>query len=277
MTWLETIVLGVIQGLTEMLPISSSAHMRLASALFFDADAGASFTAVTQLGTEAAVLLYFASDIGRMLKAWFLGFRDKAVRATVEYRLAWYVIIGTIPIVVLGLLFKDEIRDQARNLWLVSASLIAFGLLLGVAERLGSKTRSYDTFTRKDAVLLGFAQAGALIPGVSRSGATMTAGLFLGIDRAVAARYSFLLAIPAVLGSGLYSLPDAFAPSSVGLIPTTAQMVVATVIAFGVGLAAVHWLLKWVAKHSVYIFVWYRVALGVFVIALLSSGLIDAT
>ncbi|TQL78134.1 undecaprenyl-diphosphatase [Stackebrandtia endophytica] len=277
MTWLETVVLGVIQGLTEMLPISSSGHLRLASALFFDADAGASFTAVTQLGTEAAVLLYFAKDIWRLAKAWVVGIWDKPTRQTTDYRMGWYVIIGTIPIVVLGLLFKDAIRDQARNLWLVAASLILFGLLLGAAERFGGKQRGFDDFRLKDGLLLGVAQAGALIPGVSRSGATITAGLFLNIDRAVAARYSFLLAIPAVLGSGLYSLPDVFEPAGAGLIPSGAQMIVATVIAFLVGLAAVHWMLRWVERHSVYIFVWYRVIVGVLIMILLSTGVIDAT
>lgn len=277
MTWWETIVLGVIQGLTEMLPISSSGHLRLASALFFDADAGASFTAVTQLGTEAAVLLYFARDIGRFIKAWILGFGNREIRSTTDYRMAWYVIIGTIPIVVLGVLFTDQIREQARNLWLVAISLIVFGLLLGAAERFGTKQRGFADFRLKDGILLGLAQAGSLIPGVSRSGATITAGLFMGIDRAVAARYSFLLAIPAVLGSGIYSLGDVFEPSGAGLIPSGPQLAVATVIAFFVGLAAVHWMLQWVARHSVYIFVWYRVALGLFVIALLSTGAIEAT
>jgi len=277
MTWLETIVLGVIQGLTEMLPISSSGHLRLASALFFDADAGASFTAVTQLGTEAAVLLYFAKDIWRLAKAWVVGMWDKPTRQTTDYRMGWYVIIGTIPIVVLGLLFKDAIRDQARNLWLVAASLILFGLLLGAAERFGKKERGFDDFRLRDGVLLGIAQAGALIPGVSRSGATITAGLFLNVNREVAARYSFLLAIPAVLGSGIYSLPDVFEPAGAGLIPSGAQMIVATVIAFLVGLAAVHWMLRWVARHSVYIFVWYRVIIGVFIMILLSTGVVDAT
>jgi undecaprenyl-diphosphatase len=216
MTWLEAIVLGIVQGLTEMLPISSSAHLRLTSALFFEEDAGASFTAVTQLGTETAVLIYFWKDIVRILVAWWKGLWNKDLRGETDYRLGWYVIIGTLPIVFFGLVFQDAIRAGARNLWLVSFSLIFFGLLLALAELVGRKTRTWDDFRLKDGLILGFAQAGALIPGVSRSGGTITAGLFIGLDRAVAARYSFLLAIPAVYGAGILSLGDVFEPATEG-------------------------------------------------------------
>jgi undecaprenyl-diphosphatase len=277
MTWFEAIVLGVVQGLTEMLPVSSSAHLRLTSALFFEEDAGASFTAVTQLGTETAVLLYFWKDIVRILVAWWKGLWDKEQRGETDYRLGWYVIIGTLPIVFFGLIFKDAIRDGARNLWLVAFSLIFFGLLLALAELVGKKNRTWSDFRMRDGLILGFAQAGALIPGVSRSGGTITAGLFIGLDRSVAARYSFLLAIPAVFGAGILSLGDVFDPATEGSVPSGAQMLVATIIAFFVGLAAVHWMLKWVAKHSVFIFVWYRCILGVAVIIMLETGYLQAT
>ncbi|AUS81058.1 undecaprenyl-diphosphate phosphatase [Actinoalloteichus sp. AHMU CJ021] len=277
MTWVEVLVLGIVQGLTEFLPISSSGHLRIVSELFFDADAGASFTAVTQLGTEAAVLVYFAGDIGRLVTTWFRGFRDTEVRRTADYRLAWYVIIGSIPIGVLGLLFADQIRTTARNLWLIATMLVVFGILLGLAERIGRQRRSMDQLTGRDAVAMGFAQSLALIPGVSRSGGTITAGLFLGLDRPTAVRFSFLLAIPAVVASGLSELPEVFEEGGPGLQPTGIQMVVATVIAGVVGYACIAWLLRFVERHSVYLFVWYRIALGCLVLGLLATGVIDAT
>ena len=248
MTWLEVIVLGVVQGLTEFLPISSSAHLRIVSEVFFGRDAGAAFTAVTQLGTEAAVLVYFARDIGHLLLTWFRGFRFPAVRATPDYRIASLVIIGTIPIGLLGFLFEDQIQTAARNLWLIATTLVVFGLLLGLA------------------------QAMALIPGVSRSGGTITAGLFLGFTRQAAVRYSFLLAIPAVVASGIFQIPDVFAGDG----PSGAQMLVATVIAFGIGFASIAWLLRYVERHSVYLFVWYRVALGALLFVALGAGWLAA-
>ncbi|MDG4766257.1 undecaprenyl-diphosphate phosphatase [Solwaraspora sp. WMMD406] len=275
MSWIEVIVLGVVQGLTEFLPISSSAHLRITSALFFEADAGASFTAVTQLGTEAAVLLYFAKDIWRISKTWIVGIWDSSVRSDPDYRMGWYVIIGSIPIGVLGLLFKDQIRTGLRNLWITATVLIVFGLILAVAEYWGRQTRTLQRLTARDSVVMGFAQAMALIPGVSRSGGTLTAGLFLNLTREAAARFSFLLAIPAVVMSGVFSLPDVFDPQ--GRAPTVAQMVVATVIAFAVGYAAIAWLLRFVAHHTLYAFVLYRVALGALVMALLMTGTIAAT
>ncbi|MQA26187.1 MAG: undecaprenyl-diphosphate phosphatase [Micromonosporaceae bacterium] len=277
MTWIEAIVLGIVQGLTEFLPISSSAHLRITSELFFGRDAGASFTAVTQLGTEAAVLIYFAKDIWRLTKTWFVGLVDAETRQTVDYRIAWYVIIGTIPIGVLGFLFKDDIRGAARNLWLVSANLIIFALLLAAAEYWGRQKRAIGDMRLRDGVIMGFAQAMALIPGVSRSGGTITAGLAIGMNREAATRYSFLLAIPAVVAAGVFSLPDVFAPSGVGLAPSLAQMIVATAISFVLGYASIAWLLRWVAKHSVYVFVWYRILIGAAVLGLLSAGVISAT
>jgi undecaprenyl-diphosphatase len=277
MSWIEAIVLGIVQGLTEFLPVSSSAHLRITSAIFFDQDAGASFTAVTQLGTEAAVLLYFARDIWRITRIWVVGIWDSSVRRSLDYRMGWYVIIGSVPIGVFGLVFKDQIRTAARNLWLVAAVLIIFAFVLAFAEYWGRQTRTIKDFTLRDGVVMGFAQAAALVPGVSRSGGTLTAGLFLNLTREAAARYSFLLAIPAVVMSGLFSVPDVFDTSGGGSIPTVAQMVVATVIAFGVGYVSIAWLLRYVAHHTLYAFVLYRVALGSLVLALLITGTISAT
>jgi undecaprenyl-diphosphatase len=276
-SWLEAIVLGIVQGLTEFLPVSSSAHLRITSAIFFGEDAGASFTAVTQLGTEAAVLLYFAKDIFRITKTWIVGIWDRSVRSSLDYRMAWYVIIGSIPIGLFGYLFKDQIRSAARNLWLVSIMLVAFALVLAFAEYWGRQTRTIEHFQLKDGIVMGFAQAMALIPGVSRSGGTLTAGLFLGLTREAAARYSFLLVIPAVVMSGLFSIPDVFDKSGEGLTPSVAQMVVATLIAFGLGYASIAWLLRYVAHHTLYAFVLYRVALGSLVMCLLIAGEITAT
>ncbi|GIJ80995.1 undecaprenyl-diphosphatase [Micromonospora phaseoli] len=278
MTWVEAIVLGIVQGLTEFLPVSSSGHLRITSAIFFDQDAGASFTAVTQLGTEAAVLLYFAKDIWRIGRTWTVGIWDKSVRSSLDYRMGWYVIVGSIPIGALGFLFKDQIRDTARNLWVVATTLIVFAFVLAFAEYWGRQTRTLRDFRMRDGVVMGFAQALALIPGVSRSGATLTFGLFLSLTRETAARYSFLLAIPAVVMSGVFSLGDVFAPAAPGTsVPSVAQMVVATLIAFAVGYAAIAWLLRYVAHHTLYIFVLYRVAVGTLVFALLLTGTITAT
>ncbi|MBQ1048297.1 undecaprenyl-diphosphate phosphatase [Micromonospora sp. C51] len=278
MTWIEAIVLGIVQGLTEFLPVSSSGHLRITSAIFFEQDAGASFTAVTQLGTEAAVLLYFAKDIWRIGRTWVVGIWDKSVRSSLDYRMGWYVIIGSIPIGLFGFLFKDQIRETARNLWVVATTLIVFAFVLAFAEYWGRQTRTLRDFRMRDGVVMGFAQALALIPGVSRSGATLTFGLFLSLTRETAARYSFLLAIPAVVMSGVFSLGDVFEPAAPGTsVPTVAQMIVATLIAFGVGYAAIAWLLRYVAHHTLYIFVLYRVAIGTLVLALLLTGTISAT
>ncbi|MFC0033248.1 undecaprenyl-diphosphate phosphatase [Micromonospora chaiyaphumensis] len=278
MTWVEAIVLGIVQGLTEFLPVSSSGHLRITSAIFFGRDAGASFTAVTQLGTEAAVLIFFFKDIWRIIRTWCLGLVDRSVRSSLDYRMGWYVIVGTIPIGIFGLLFKDQIRTAGRNLWLISFTLIFFGLVLAFAEYWGRQTRTLENFRMRDGVIMGFAQAAALIPGVSRSGGTLTAGLLLNLTRETAARYSFLLAIPAVVISGVFSIPDVFEPSAPGTAaPSVAQMVVATAIAFAIGYAAIAWLLRYVAHHTLYLFVLYRVALGSLVLCLLLTGTIDAT
>jgi undecaprenyl-diphosphatase len=276
-SWLQALVLGLVQGLTEFLPISSSGHLRIVSEVFFGDDAGASFTAVTQLGTEAAVLIYFARDIGHLVVTWFRGLRSAQVRATPDYRIAWLVIIGTIPIGVLGFVFEHQIQTSGRNLWIIGSTLIVFGLVLGAAERYGRQRRSLQQLTVTDGVVMGLAQAMALVPGVSRSGGTISAGLFLGLTRATAVRYSFLLAIPAVIAAGLFQIPDVFAVGGPGLQPSAAQMVVATLIAAAVGYAAIAWLLRYVERHSVYLFVWYRLALGIVVLTLLATGTINAT
>ncbi|MCV7280979.1 undecaprenyl-diphosphate phosphatase [Mycolicibacterium flavescens] len=276
MSWVQVVVLAVLQGLTEFLPVSSSGHLAIASRVFFTHDAGASFTAVTQLGTEFAVLLYFARDIGRIVKAWFGGLRVKA-RRNADYWLGWYVIIGTIPIGVFGLLFKDEIRTGARNLWAIAIALIVFSAVIAAAEYYGRQVRAVEQLTWRDGIIVGLAQCLALLPGVSRSGATISAGLFLGLNRELAARFGFLLAIPAVFASGLFSLPDAFHPVGEGMSASGPQLLVATVIAFVVGFAAVAWFLRFLVRHSMYWFVGYRVLLGTVVLILLGTGVVAAT
>lgn len=275
-SWLQVIVLSVVQGLTEFLPVSSSGHLAIVSRLFFDQDAGASFTAVIQIGTELAVLLYFARDIGRILKAWFGGLTDPQ-RRTPDYWLGWWVIIGSIPIGVAGLAFKHYIRDDIRNLWIVATALIVFSAVIAAAEYVGSRTRPIESFTWKDSVIVGAAQCLALIPGVSRSGATISAGLFIGQQRDAAARFGFLLAIPAVLASGLHELPNALKPESLGQGATVAQLAVGTAIAFVIGYAAVAWFLKFLVRHSMYWFVGYRVVAGATVLALLGTGVLAAS
>ncbi|GJP08249.1 undecaprenyl-diphosphatase [Mycobacterium marinum] len=276
MSWWQVISLAVVQGLTEFLPVSSSGHLAVVSRVFFSDDAGASFTAVTQLGTEAAVLVYFARDIVRILRAWFDGLVVKSHR-NADYRLGWYVIIGTIPICVLGLLFKDEIRSGVRNLWVVATALVMFSGVIALAEYLGRQSRQVEQLTWRDGLVVGVAQTLALVPGVSRSGSTISAGLFLGLDRELAARFGFLLAIPAVFASGLFSLPDAFHPVTEGMSATGPQLLVATLIAFVVGLAAVSWFLRFLLRHSMYWFVGYRVVVGVVVLILLATGTVAAT
>lgn len=273
MTWFQTIFLSVVQGLTEFLPVSSSGHLSILSQLIWSHDAGASFTAVIQLGTELAVLVYFAKDIWRIVTAWFAGLLDKEKRGF-DYRMGWMVIVGTLPIAILGVLLKDFIRDNFRNLWITATVLVLFSIVFIVAERMGRRQRSFDELTMKDAILMGLAQCLALIPGVSRSGGTVSAGLFLNLDREVATRFSFLLAIPAVFAAGLFSLPDAFAPST-GQAATSAQLLVGTAIAFIVGYAAIAWLLKFVSNHSFAWFAAYRIPVGLIVMGLLAFGVMQ--
>lgn len=274
MSWLQVIVLSLVQGLTEFLPVSSSGHLRIISTLFWGEDAGASFTAVVQLGTEAAVLVYFAKDIWRILLAWFAGLADKSKR-NFDYRMGWMVIFGTIPVGLLGFLAKDYIRENLRNLWITASMLVLFSFVFIIAERMGRRERSFDQLTMRDALWMGLAQCLALIPGVSRSGGTVSAGLFLGLDREVATRFSFLLAIPAVLASGLFSLPDAFSPEA-GQAASGLQLFVGTAIAFAVGYASIAWLLRFVAHHSFAWFAAWRIPVGLLVMALLAAGVLQA-
>ncbi|MGI9123901.1 MAG: undecaprenyl-diphosphate phosphatase, partial [Mycobacterium sp.] len=202
MSWLQVVVLSIVQGLTEFLPISSSGHLAIVSRVFFAGDAGASFTAVSQLGTDAALIVYFFRDIVRILKAWFDGLLVRAHRNNTDYRLGWYVIIGSIPIGVLGFLFKDAIRSEVRNLWVIATAMLVFSAVIAAAEYFGRQDRHIDQLTWRDGLLVGLAQCLALVPGVSRSGSTISAGLALGLDRPLAARFGFLLAIPAVFASG---------------------------------------------------------------------------
>ncbi|OFT58452.1 undecaprenyl-diphosphatase [Corynebacterium sp. HMSC05H05] len=274
MSWVQVIVLSVVQGLTEFLPVSSSGHLRIVSQLFWGEDAGASFTAVIQLGTELAVLVFFAKDIWRILTAWFAGLADKSKR-NFDYRMGWMVIAGTIPVGLAGVLLKDLIRENFRNLWITATVLILFSLVFILAERRGKKTRGFEELTMKDAVVMGLWQCLALIPGVSRSGGTISGGLFLNLDREVATRFSFLLAIPAVLASGLFSLPDAFNPQA-GQAASGLQLLVGSGIGFVVGYISIAWLLKFVSNHSFAWFAAYRIPLGLVVMALLGTGVMAA-
>ena len=274
MSLLEAIVLGIVQGLTEFLPISSTAHLRIVPAFAGWPDPGAAFTAVTQLGTMAAVLLYFREDLLRISRAWLRSLRDPALRRQLDARIGWYILLGTIPIGIFGVLFKDQIETGARDLYLIGTTLILLGLVLLLAEEVGKRNRSIEQIQTRDGFVVGFAQALALIPGVSRSGATITAGLFLGLDRTAAARFSFLLSIPAVVLSGLLELGSILSGEE-GETTSAFGLIVATLLAFVVGYASIAFLLRYLTHHSTRIFVAYRVVLGVLVLSLTASGAIE--
>ena len=274
MTWWEALVLGVVQGLTEFLPISSSAHISIVGQLIGSRDPGSAFTAITQLGTEAAVLLYFRRDIVRIVVAWCRALVGRGPRDDPDARMGWLVILGSVPIVVLGLLFQDAIDSSLRDLRITAATLAGFALVLGFADARARTVRTLDQLTYRHGLLYGVAQSLALIPGVSRSGGTLTAGLLMGYTREAAARYSFLLAIPAVVGSGLFKLVD------VGNDPVPPQwdvIALATVVAFGVGYVVIAWLLRYLATHSFRPFVLYRLALAAVLVVLLASGVLEPT
>lgn len=272
MTIIEAIFVGLLQGLTEFLPISSSAHLRLAGPFLTSGDPGAAFTAVIQIGTEAAVLLYFRKDIWRIADAWIRQLLPAAEnRDPADVRMGWLIIIGTLPIAILGVLFKDAIETYLRNMYITASMLIGFGLLLGLADWLGKRTRPLEQLTWKHGLLFGLAQAMALIPGVSRSGGTITAGLAMGYTREAAARYSFLLAIPAVLASGFYQLYNYWGDFTSSMAVPTA---VATLVAFVSGYAVIMGFLKLVSTRSYLVFVVYRVLLGGALLALLLTGVI---
>jgi undecaprenyl-diphosphatase len=271
---LEAIVLGIAQGLTEFLPISSTAHLRIIPAFAGWEDPGAAFTAVTQLGTMAAVLLYFRADLARIASAWVRSLRDEEARRTLDARLGWYILIGTIPIGIFGLVFKDQIETGARDLYLIGCTLILLGLLLLVAEKVARHDRPLEQITRRDGILIGFAQALALVPGVSRSGATLTAGLFVGLDRTSAARFSFLLSVPAVVLSGAVEFGSIISGEEgehVGL----GALAVATLMAFAFGYWSIAFLLRFLSNHSTFVFVAYRVVLGSLVLVLVGTGVIE--
>lgn len=276
--WGEAAFLGLIQGLTEFLPVSSSAHLRIIGPLLpSGGDPGAAFTAITQIGTEAAVLLYFRRDLARIARAWWgsMVTRSPARSAaeSADARMGWLILIGTLPIAVLGLLFKDAIETSLRNLYITATMLIVFALILAMADRWGAKQRPLTTLTWTHGLLFGLAQALALIPGVSRSGGTITAGLLMGYTREAAARYSFLLAIPAVLASGAYQLMRSW---QIGSPVPPGPTAMATLIAFVVGYGVIVAFLKLVSARSYMPFVVYRIGLGIAVLALLQAGILTA-
>ena len=276
MGYFEALVLGIVQGLTEFLPISSSAHIRIFGDLFGWGDPGAAFTAVIQLGTEAAVITYFAKDIGRIVSHWFRSLpfagRNRLHASDPDARMGWIVIFGTIPIGVLGLLFQDAIETKLRNLYIVAGVLALFAVILGWADRRSAHTKQLDEMTLGDGVLVGFGQAMALIPGVSRSGGTITVGLLLGYTREAAARVSFLLAIPAVVLSGFFQLAKNFDTASLAAGPT----ILATIVSFVVGYAVIVWFLKLISTRSYMPFVVYRIVLAIVVVGLLIGGVVYA-
>ncbi len=273
MSVVQSIVLGIVQGLTEFLPISSSAHLRIVPAIFGWNDPGAQFTAIIQLGTMAAVVIYFWRDLLAVVTTWFRSLTRPALRVELHARMGWYLIIGTIPIAIFGFLFRNQIENGARSLYLMGTTLIVFGLVLGAADYLGSKKRPVAAVNRKDAIIMGLAQALALIPGVSRSGATITAGLIMGLDREAAARFSFLLSVPAIVLSGLFGLVKEVGRGSGNA--GWGAIIVATIVSFVVGYGAIAFLLKWLARHTLYIFVVYRVALGLVILVLAGAGAIS--
>lgn len=267
--------LGLLQGLTEFLPISSSAHLRIAGEFFgTPADPGATFTAITQIGTELAVLIYFRADIARILQATIRAFFNRRFTEP-DARLGLFIALGSLPILVLGYLGQDTIRSTFRSLWLIASVLIIFGVILGIADRFGSHARNLSGLTTSHALFYGLAQSMALIPGVSRSGATIAMGRLLGYDRQSALRYSFLLALPAVFASGLYEVFTALTEPESSPLFTLTQTLVATVIAFIVGYIVIRWLLKYVATRSFLPFVAYRILLGTLLLILLTQGTIN--
>ena len=270
----EAIILGIIQGLTEFIPISSSAHLRLAGEVFPNAiDPGAMFTAITQIGTELAVLIYFRKDIARIISAWFVSLSNKNARNQ-DSKMGWLIIVGSVPIVVIGYLAQDLITTELRSLWIIATMMVVFGLVLGAADRFGGKTKELSELNVKHGILYGLAQSLALIPGVSRSGATIAMGRYLGYSREAALRYSFLLALPAVFGSGFYQLQSALSENQVAVY-SLSETLAATVIAFAVGYLVIAWLLKFVTTKSFAPFIIYRVALGSAVLVLLATGVLQ--
>ena len=276
----EALFLGLIQGLTEFLPISSSAHLRFAGEFLPSAsDPGATFTAITQIGTELAVLIYFRRDIWRIASAWIgrvLLRRDSVEQSVQDVRLGWLIILGSLPIVVLGYAFQENIRNTFRSLWLIAIVMIVFGIILGAADRFGRRERDLSTLSSGHGFAYGFAQSLALVPGVSRSGATIAMGRVLGYTRESALRYSFLLAVPAVFGSGVYELKGAISDGDNNTPYTLIETFGATLVSFLVGYAVIAWLMKFIATRSFMPFIIYRIALGTLILILLATGVINA-
>ncbi|HET6672204.1 MAG TPA: undecaprenyl-diphosphate phosphatase [Agromyces sp.] len=270
---IEALILGLVQGLTEFLPISSSAHLRILGEFLPGAqDPGAAFTAIVQIGTEAAVVVFFWRDIVRIISHWFGSFTGRVPRNDPDARMGWLIIAGSIPIVVLGIMFQDEIETSLRSLWIVATMLVVFGIILGLADWAGAKRRRLDQLTVPHGIAFGFAQALALVPGVSRSGGTITMGLFLGYERAAAARYAFLLAIPAVFGSGFFQLFKSWGePAVYGPLETA----VATLVAFVVAILVIAFFMSYISKRSFLPFVIYRIVLGGLLFVLLGTGAIQ--
>jgi undecaprenyl-diphosphatase len=274
----EAVFLGALQGLTEFLPISSSAHIRIAGALFGTTeDPGARFTAITQIGTELAVLIFFRNDIKQIISAWFRQITKRASFSESEKsdaRMGWLIIVGSLPIAILGYFGSDVIRNDFRSLWLIASTLIIFGVILGIADKYGKSDRELANLNTRDGLLYGVAQSMALIPGVSRSGATIAMGRFLGYSRQAALRYSFLLALPAVFGSGFYELKGALQDGGQTGTFTIPETLIATGIAFVIGYAVIAWLLKFVSTKSFAPFIIYRIGLGSLLLILLATGVI---
>ena len=272
MSLFEAVVLGIVQGLTEFLPISSTAHLRIVPALLGWEDPGAAYSAVIQLGTVVAVLAYFRKDILRLTKAFVQGLKDRKPFGTEDSRLAWYVGLGTIPIAVIGFLFKSAIKTSLRSLYVISASLIILAIVLFIVERVASHKRTISELTLKDGIIIGLWQALALIPGSSRSGTTITGALSLGLRREDAARYSFLLSIPATTLAGLLELKDLIQATE---RPSAAALIVGTVVSFIAGIGAISGLLRFVKTRSMLVFVIYRIVLGVLLLGLLGAGVLQ--
>jgi len=276
----EALFLGLLQGLTEFLPISSSAHLRLAGEFLPGAgDPGATFTAITQIGTELAVLIYFRKDIVRIASAWLSKVilrKEISGNSEQDVRIGWMIILGSLPIVVLGYLFQENIRNTFRSLWLIAIVMIVFGIILGIADRFGRSERDLNSLTSKHGLAYGFAQSLALVPGVSRSGATIAMGRVLGYTRVSALRYSFLLAVPAVFGSGFYELSTAINESDPSAPYSLVETFGATIVAFVVGYIVIAWLMKFIATKSFMPFIVYRIVLGTGILVLLATGTINA-
>lgn len=281
MTLLQALVLGLVQGVSAFLPVSATAHLRIVPALFgwhfyggATTEPSPAFIAIVQLGTTLAILVYFWRELLQVSVAWFRGLYDRSVRGSLEYRLGWYLIVATVPVAVLGIVFDSRLREGMDNLWFVAATMIAFGAALWAAERAGSRRRDEEEITRTDAVVVGAAQVLALLPGASRPGTMITAGLFRGLTREAAARFAFLLSVPAVVALGIFHAVRIGDHPGHG--PGAGLTGVALVVSFVTGLGAIAWFLRWLTNHGTTVFAYYRVALGALVMVLLSTGVLQA-